>query len=285
MKKFIVLIVTLLLISGCDFNEDFSDKFVYTTSYPIEYATSVLYKDHANISSVYPNGADNKYEVTDKKKDKYSEGETFVYSGISNEALLARDLLNKNSNLQIIDATKGISTNSSYTRVWLNPSNYLKLCSNIKSGLIDYTDNAYVKEEINENYEVLKEKVSLLEVQLYNIGKNGNYDTILTTSDDLTFLTKYNINVVSIDENNVSIDKSYADAKKLVDDKKVNYIYVLEGQEINETQEKFISTNNLKKIEINNLFTLSEEERSENKDYITLMNEIIENYKTELYKQ
>lgn len=285
MKKIIIVLTMLLFVTGCDFVDDFSDKFVYTTSYPIEYATNMLYKDHANISSVYPNGATSKYEVTDKKKTKYAEGETFVYSGISNEAALARDLLNKNSNLKIIDATKGISTSSSYTKVWLNPSNYLKLCSNIKSGLIDYTDNAYVKEEINSNYESLKEKVSLLEVQLYNIGKNGNYNTLLTTSDDLNFLTKYNINVVSIDENNASIDKSYADAKKLVDDKKVNYIYLMEGQELNDTQEKFISTSNLKKIEINDLFTLSEEERSESKDYITLMNEIIENYKTELYKQ
>jgi len=284
MKKFLVLLAVLFLITGCDFVDDFSDKYVYTTSYPIEYATNMLYKDHANISSVYPNGANSKYEVTEKKKEKYAEGETFIYSGISNEAFLARDLLNKNGKLQIIDATKGISNNYSYTRVWLNPSNYLMLCSNIKSSLIDYTENAYVKEEIASNYDLLNEKISELDVQLYNIGRNGNYDTILSASDDLNFLSKYNINVISIDEKNEQSDKSYADAKKLITDKKIEYIYYIEGQELNASQEKFISENSLKKIEINDLFTLSEEERAEGKDYISLMNEIIENYKTELYK-
>ena len=284
MKKLLVLFAVIFLLSGCDFVDDFSDKYVYTTSYPIEYATTMLYKDHANISSVYPNGANSKYEVTDKKKEKYADSETFIYAGISNEAFLARDLLNINGKLQIIDATKGISNNYSYTRVWLNPANYLMLCSNIKSSLIEYNENAYVKEEIAKNYNLLNEKISELDVQLYNIGRNGNYDTILTTSDDLNFLTKYNINVVSIDEKNEQSDKSYADAKKLITDKKIEYIYYIEGQELNPTQEKFISDNSLKKIEINDLFTLSEEERAENKDYISLMNEIIEKYKTELYK-
>ncbi len=284
MKKILVLLFVIFLLTGCDFVDDFSDRYLYTTSYPIEYAASMLYKDHANISSVYPNGATSSYEVTEKKKDIYSEGETFIYSGISNEATLARDLLNRNGKLQIIDATKGISNNYSFTRVWLSPSNYLMLCSNIKSSLIDYSTNTYIKEEIAENYDLLNEKISELDVQLYNIGKNGNYNTILSTSDDLNFLTKYNINVISIDEKNESIDKSYADAKKLIDEKKIMYVYYIEGQVLNETQEKFITSNSLKKIEINDLFTLSEEERKDNKDYISLMNEIIEKYKTELYK-
>ena len=216
MKKVFIILLSVLLLSSCDFVDDFNDKYVYTTNYPIEYATSMLYKDNSNVSSVYPNGADKTYEVTDKKKDKYAAGEIFVYSGISEEAPLARDLLNKNGKLKIIDATKGISNSYNFTKVWLNPSNYLMLCSNIKSSLIEYTDNAYVKEEIQKNYDSLNEKVSELDVQLYNIGKNGNHNTILTTSDDLTFLSKYNINVISIDANNESIDKSKSDAKKLI---------------------------------------------------------------------
>ena len=45
-KKILLVLCSLLLISGCDmFKEDFSDKYVYTTMYPIEYATTELYKD------------------------------------------------------------------------------------------------------------------------------------------------------------------------------------------------------------------------------------------------
>ena len=285
MKKFSILLIGILLLSGCSFNDDFSDKLIYTTSYPIEYATSMLYGDYGKISSVYPNGADTKYEVTEKKKDIYSKGEKFIYSGIANEGYLARDLLNKNGNLQIIDATKGLQSSTTITSSWLDPSNYLMLCSNIKSGLIDYTSNVYTKENIEKNYNLLNEKVSELDVALYDIGKNGNYNTILTTSNVFNYLTKYNINVISLDTNNDAIDRAYSDAKKAISDKSIQYIYYIEGDEFNEQQEKLVTDNSLVKVTINNLFTLSDEERNENKNYITLMNEIIENYKKELYKK
>ena len=285
MKKFSILLIGILLLSGCSFNDDFSDKLIYTTSYPIEYTTSMLYGDYGKISSVYPNGADTKYEVTEKKKDIYSKGEKFIYSGIANEGYLARDLLNKNGNLQIIDATKGLQASTTITSSWLDPSNYLMLCSNIKSGLIDYTSNVYTKENIEKNYNLLNEKVSELDVALYDIGKNGNYNTILTTSNVFNYLTKYNINVISLDTNNDAIDRAYSDAKKSISDKSIQYIYYIEGDEFNEQQEKLVTDNSLVKVAINNLFTLSDEERNENKNYITLMNEIIENYKKELYKK
>ena len=284
-KKILLVLCSLLLISGCDmFKEDFSDKYVYTTMYPIEYATTELYKDYANISSVYPNGSDIEYEVSNKKKKQYSTGEIFIYSGIANEATLARDLLNLNENIKIIDGTKGMN-NKSIASVYLDPSNFLMICSNIKSSLKEYNENVYVKEGIENNYRELNEKVSELDVKLYDIGKNGNYKTILTTNDVFSFLTKYNINVVSIDANNDNIDKSYAEANKLIENKEVQYIYYLEGDEFTPAQEKFISDNSLMKIEINNVFSLSDEERQEEKDYISIMNETIDNYKKELYKK
>lgn len=285
MKKILFVILSCLLISGCELNYDFKDKFLYVTAYPMEYAANVLYSDYATISSVYPMGSDKTYEVTEKKKDKYAEAETFIYSGLANEAYLAKDLLNRNEKLQLIDATKGMTLNSDISALWLDPSNYLMLCSNIKSSLIDYNENVYVKEAIEENYKKLNEKVSELDVLLYDIGKNGNYSTILTTNNALNYLTKYNIEVISIDENNQSLDKAYANAKKLISSKEIQYIFYLKGDKLNQTQEKLITDNSLIKIEINNLFTITDAEKSESKDYITIMNEIITNYKKELYKK
>ena len=61
--------------------------------------------------------------------------------------------------------------------------------------------------------------------------------------------------------------------------------WLLEGDEFTPAQEKFISDNSLMKIEINNVFSLTDEERQEEKDYISIMNETIDNYKKELYKK
>ena len=285
MKKFL-LALGCILLTGCSLEYDFSDKYLYTTAYPIEYAASSLYSDHATVSSVYPMGSDKTYEVTEKKKDIYAESETFIYSGLANEAYLARDLLNRNENLQLIDATKGMTTTTDISGLWLNPSNYLMLCSNIKSSLIDYNENVYIKENIEENYKKLNEKVSELDVKLYDIGKNGNYNTILTTNNVLTYLKKYNINVISIDEkNNTSLDKSYADAKKAITNKEIQYIFYLKGDKLTPSQEKLIADHSLLKIEINDLFTITDAEKAEGKDYISIMNDIIDNYKKELYKK
>ena len=283
-NKLYILILMCLLLTSCQFGEKFNEKYVYTTMYPIEYATSALYGEQAKVTSVYPNGVDQQYEVTDKKKLKYSKSEIFVYSGIANEALLARDLLNLNNKLNIIDATKGMNFNK-IASTWLDPSNYLMLCSNIKSSLIDYNSNPYIKDQIEEKYKELNVSISELDVQLYNIGKNGNYDTILVTDDVFNYLTKYNINVISIDSKNETLDKSYANAKKLISEKKIQYIYYIDGEELTDSQNKFISDNSLVKIKIPNIFTLTDDDKKENKTYISIMNDIITDYKKELYKK
>lgn len=286
MKKTILGVLTCLtFMTGCTFGEDFNDKLLYTTMYPVEYATNELYSDYAKIQSVYPNGANNKYEVTQKKKEIYANSEIFIYAGIANEAYLARDMININEDLKLIDATKGMDANSELESIWLDPSNYLMLCSNIKSSLMDYNDNPYVKEAIEDNYKKLNEKISSLDVLFYNIGKNGNFNTILTTSNVFNYLTKYNINVVSLDNKNETLDKAYADAKKLIDKKEIKYIYYIDGEELSDRQNKFISDNGITKIILPNLFTLTDEERKANEDYISLMNEIIDSYKKELYKK
>ena len=286
MKKiFSVLLVCFLFLTGCNINDDFNDSYIYVTTYPIEYATTALYSDYAKVSSVYPNGSKSDYKVTEKKKDKYSTGEIFIYSGVSGEAYLAKDLYNRNDNIQLVDATKGMSRDLKNESMWLNPSNYLMLCSNIKSGLIEYNDNVYIKEKIENNYKTLNEMVSELDVSLYDIGKNGNYKTILTTNDVFNYLTKYNINVISLDENNKTIDKAYAEAKKLVSTKAIQYVYYLEYDTLNERQEKFISENSIVKVPIKSMFTITEEEKNNNKDYISMMNDVIDNYKKELYKK
>ncbi|MDD6271892.1 MAG: metal ABC transporter substrate-binding protein [bacterium] len=285
MKKIITILCLCLLVSGCEWDYNFNDEYLYTTMYPIEYATKELYSDHAKIESVYPMGSDNTYEVTQKKKDEYAKGTTFIYSGLANEAYLARDLLNKNGNLQLIDATKSMTSEGDISSIWLDPSNYLMLCSNIKSSLIDYNDNAYVKEDIEEHYKELNEKVSELDVQLYNIGKNGNYNTLLTTNDVFNYLTKYNINIISLDSDNQQIDKAYSDANKMISNKSIQYLFYLEGDEFTERQQKLITDYSLIAIEINNLFTLNDDEKNANEDYVTIMNNIISEYKKELYKK
>lgn len=286
MKKILIIILSLLIITGCSWEkESFEDEYTYTTIYPIEFATKTIYQDYSNISSIYPSGINIKeYKLTDKQLDKYSKGEKFIYNGLGNEAPIAKDLLNLNENIEIIDAMKGMSYTYGLEEIWLDPSNYLMVARNIKDSLKDYTENIYTKEEIENNYTALKEQISEIDVELFNIGKNKNYDNMLTANNVFSYLTKYDINVISLDSSNANSDKLYSDAKKLIEKKSIKYIYVLKGTELNANITKLIQDYSLEKLEINDLANITDEQRKNGSTYLTIMNEILELFKKELYK-
>lgn len=281
MKKIIVLLMSLFLLTGC-LEEEKLDKIAYTTYYPLEFATNYMYKDFATVKSIYPNGIDtSKYTLTDKQKSIYASSDMFVYAGVTDEVKLAAEFLNTNQNISIIDGTKGLSYSSEVCELWLDPSNYLMIARNIKSTLIDYANNVYDEEKIDKLYDELKIKISEIDVDLTMMGKNASNKNILVTNDSFNFLSKYNINVISIKEGDT---KSINDAKKLINSGEIKYAYVLRGNTLSEEIETFIKNYNLEKIEIDSMYTITDEDKNNGNDYLSIMTENINKFKTELFR-
>lgn len=281
MKKVIVLLMSLFLLTGC-LEEEKLDKIAYTTYYPLEFATNYMYKDFATVKSIYPNGIDtSKYTLTDKQKSIYAASDMFVYAGVTDEVKLAAEFLNTNQNISIIDGTKGLSYSSEVCELWLDPSNYLMIARNIKSTLIDYANNVYDEEKIDKLYDELKIKISEIDVDLTMVGKNASKKNILVTNDSFNFLSKYNINVISIKEGDT---KSINDAKKLINSGEIKYAYVLRGNTLSEEIETFIKNYNLEKIEIDSMYTITDEDKNNGNDYLSIMTENINKFKTELFR-
>lgn len=281
MKKVIVLLMSLFLLTGC-LEEEKLDKIAYTTYYPLEFATNYMYKDFATVKSIYPNGIDtSKYTLTDKQKSIYASSDMFVYAGVTDEVKLAAEFLNTNQNISIIDGTKGLSYSSEVCELWLDPSNYLMIARNIKSTLIDYASNVYDEEKIDKLYDELKIKISEIDVDLTMMGKNASNKNILVTNDSFNFLSKYNINVISIKEGDT---KSINDAKKLINSGQIKYAYVLRGNTLSEEIETFIKNYNLEKIEIDSMYTITDEDKNNGNDYLSIMTENINKFKTELFR-
>ena len=284
MKKVIVLLMSLFLLTGC-LEEEKLDKIAYTTYYPLEFATNYMYKDFATVKSIYPNGIDtSKYTLTDKQKSIYASSDMFVYAGVTDEVKLAAEFLNTNQNISIIDGTKGLSYSSEVCELWLDPSNYLMIARNIKSTLIDYANNVYDEEKIDKLYDELKIKISEIDVDLTMMGKNASKKNILVTNDSFNFLSKYNINVISIDNKNESNTKALNEAKKLINNKDLKYIYVLKGSTLSSETETFIKNYNLEKLEIDPMYTLTDDLRKDGHDYISVMMDNITKFKTELFR-
>ncbi len=281
MKKVIVLLMSLFLLTGC-LEEEKLDKIAYTTYYPLEFATNYMYKDFATVKSIYPNGIDtSKYTLTDKQKSIYAASDMFVYAGVTDEVKLAAEFLNTNQNISIIDGTKGLSYSSEVCELWLDPSNYLMIARNIKSTLIDYANNVYDEEKIDKLYDELKIKISEIDVDLTMMGKNASKKNILVTNDSFNFLSKYNINVISIKEGDT---KSINDAKKLINSGEIKYVYVLRGNTLSEEIETFIKNYNLEKIEIDSMYTITDEDKNNGNNYLSIMTENINKFKTELFR-
>ena len=285
MKRFLVLLISLFMITGCFGENTSTDQVAYTTYYPIEYATKYMYKDFCDVSSIYPGGADiDNYTLTEKQEDIYSKADYFVYAGVSDEVNLAVKFLNTNAALKIIDATKGLNFNQDIVELWLDPSNYLMIARNVKSTLEDYENNVYNQNTINELYDELKIKISELDVEFTMMGKNATRKTLLVTDDTFNFLSKYGLNIISLDKDNTNITKNYNDAKDAISKGDVTYIYTLGNKELSEDVETFITDNNLTKLEIDPLYTLSDEHRRNNDDYISVMEDNISKFKTELFR-
>lgn len=285
MKKLIIGLLSLLLLTGCNNITNKEDTKIYTTYYPIYYFTDYLYGKYANINTIYPSGVEiNKYDLTDKQKSIYSKSDIFIYTGIKKEIDLAVDLLNQNENLRISDATKGLNYKNDISELWLDPSNALMIARNIKTNLKDYEENVYNKNYIEDQYKDLKIKISELDVELTLMGKNASKNAILVSDNSLNFLTKYNIKVLSVNSDNEDYTKNLNEAKELISNGNIKYIYKPTGSTLNEEIQNIVNNYKLEELEIKTMYTISEDDKKESLDYLTIMEENITKLKTELFR-
>ena len=288
LKLFILPIIVLLLFSGCNLFkvDNLEDIDIITTSYPLEYIINRLYGKHSTVSSIFPDGTDTyTYKLNDKALATYSKKDLFVYVGYGRDKDFAVNLLNRNDNLLIIDGSLGMKPDY-IDELWLNPSNLLMVALNIKNGLTEYINNNYLIKEIETNYEALKLDLSMLDAEIKITAENATSKTIVSATKSLNFLKKYGFNVISLDDDNTSLDKTIAEVNSLISENKIKYIYTLDNIENNESTKALLDNNsNLTLIKLKRLDSIKDDERKNNEtSYFTLMNYNIDQLKKETYK-
>ncbi len=272
---FILCIITLTITTGCN-NDKLEGSNITTTIYPIEYLVNVLYGDKSNINSIYPNDTDvSKYELTEKQLNDYSKSTSlFVYNGLSNEKEIAKTLINKNSRLQIIDASYGLKYKYGIEELWLNPNNYLMLANTIKDDLKNLSSSKYSAEQIEENYNKLEESLTTLDAELRTIAKaaiKNNNETIIIAYNSFGFLEKYGFKIINISsENNIT-----SNIKNKFKDKTYTKIFVNDTDNISDSIKDIVDNYDAELIEINTMATLTDKERSNGDNYLTIMNDFI----------
>ena len=288
MKKIVNILVLLCLVislSGCIKRDSMEDITIYTTNYPTEYITRRLYGEYSDIESIYPDGVNiNNYKLTNKQIEDYSKADLFIFNGLSNEKNYVESMRENNKDLKIIDTTLSMEYNNSIEELWLDPSNFLMMAQNIKTGFGEYIDSYYLNNKIEKNYEELKIEASNLDAKIKDVISNANSKTIVASSNLFKYLEKYGLTVYSLDEDNSDVNAVYRDVKNMINNGKIKYIFVTSNEDSSSTVKQLIDETNVQTQDWNTLSNLTEIQRTENEDYFTLMNSNLELLKNELYK-
>lgn len=288
MKKIVNILVLLCLVislSGCIKRDSMEDITIYTTNYPTEYITRRLYGEYSDIESIYPDGVNiNNYKLTNKQIEDYSKADLFIFNGLSNEKNYVESMRENSKDLKIIDTTLSMEYNNSIEELWLDPSNFLMMAQNIKTGFGEYIDSYYLNNKIEKNYEELKIEASNLDAKIKDVISNANSKTIVASSNLFKYLEKYGLTVYSLDEDNSDVNAVYRDVKNMINNGEIKYIFVTSNEDSSSTVKQLIDETNVQTQDWNTLSNLTEIQRTENEDYFTLMNSNLELLKNELYK-
>ena len=137
-------------------------------------------------------------------------------------------MINNNKNLKVIDVSMGMTYENNITELWLNPYNYLMMAQNTKNGLLEYIDNPYLISNSNgtgiENrYDELKYNLSRLDADIKEAISLAPNKTIVVDNDMFKYLEKYNLNVISLEDNDNRIVFSFKETLPSVNIKPKKY--------------------------------------------------------------
>ena len=286
--KYLILIIMLLPITlfatGCE-TDNMEGIDIVVTNYPTEYIAKALYDEHSNIESIYPDGITiDEYKLSKKQKQDYAKKDVFIYNGlIEKERNLAIDLLTINPNLKIIDTAYVLETKYSPEELWLNPSSLLMMTENVRLGLEEYATSTYIKKDIDEKYENLKVELSELDADYRESVNNTNEKTIVVADSTLKYLEKFGLTVYCID--NDASDKTINIVNSLIENNEVSYIIKFKNIDLPDNANKIIERNpDIKTLELHKLDNITDIERKNKSNYISIMQDNLNTLKSELYQ-
>ena len=286
-RKLLYLLVLLgipFILTGCT-NDSMDNIDIIVTNYPNEYVVKSLYSDHATITSIYPDGVDtDNYKISTKQKNEYSKKDLFVYNGLlEKERNLAVDLLAINPDLRIIDTAYVLETDYSPEELWLNPSSLLMMSQNVRLSLNEYISNSFLKKEVDEKYDALKITLSEVDADYRVAFESTDNKTIVVADSALKYLEKFGLEVICIDSD--ATQKTLSDAENLIKAGSINYVFMFKGQDVNENTKTLLDNySGLQTMELHKLDNITDAERSEKKDYVSIMKDNLEAIKKELYQ-
>ena len=157
------------------------------------------------------------------------------------------------------------------------------MSQNVRLSLNEYITSTYLKKDVDDAYNELKIELSEVDAEYRVAVDSTNNKTIVVADSALKYLEKFGLNVICIDSD--ATQKTLSDAEELINNQSISYIMMFKGEEVNDNAKYLLDNySGLQKLELHKLDNITDEERSDKKDYISIMKDNLELIKKELYQ-
>lgn len=292
MKNMLIPLILLLGLVGCSpgtSSNDQADKIqIYTSIYPIQYATEKIAGDLAEVNTIYPPGVDtHNYEPTSKEVTYIADADAFFYVGGNMESFASTiQTALANQNLMFVELSEHEALfehdNNDHKEeshghdhdphIWLDPLRMIDIGELIKTDLsITYPDYA---DDFTRNFDVYKAELLALDETFNEELSKRDTDYFIVTHGAYEYWEEsYGINQIPIRGRSNSDEPSQKDlvavAEFAADHKLKNVLF----EKNNDDYVSTIILNHLdgKKLYLHNLEVLTADDISNNEDYLSLM--------------
>lgn len=314
MKKFqkmlFLFLFTTIMISGCSNEKNTANREKITINssiYPLEYLAKEIGGSNVEVKNIVPVGMESHdFEPSIKDIAKIKEGELFLFIGSGFEDWTGK-LISENKGLNSLEASKSVNlipiTDAGHSEeegsdhkdedhtdkdphIWLSPINMIEIGNSVKNELVNLDQEN--KEKYEENFKNLKNNLEELDKKYRDALKNKTSDTILVSHSAFAYLAnEYSFNQLPVSGVSPDSEPTPKTMSKIVDiakEKKLKYIY-FETLVSPKSAEVIAKEAGLKTLVLNPIEGLTEKEKKNGKNYISLMEDNLINIKKELLKK
>lgn len=319
MKKLILIMISIMtLLAGCDgsekteVSEEGKKLSVYTSIYPMNFLVSEIGGDMVAVKSVVPLGTDpHDYEPSMKTIADIGQADLFVYNGAGLEPWAEKvsselgdgKAIEASSYVKLIDINESQEDEEEHhdeheddhdedhghgskdPHIWLSLSNMDTIANAVREKLSELDPEN--SEKYSENYEALSEKFSELDKRYRDGLESRTSNTIMVSHSAFGYLARdYEIEQISVTGVSPSAEPSPRTLSRLIDiskEKNLKHIY-FETLASPKSAEMISKEAKLEPAVLNTIEGLTEENIARGDNYITLMEENLENIKKELLK-
>ncbi|MFS1519315.1 metal ABC transporter solute-binding protein, Zn/Mn family [Bacillus sp. SCS-151] len=317
-RVYAIAIMIMLVLVGCSnqnntvatspTNEETLQ--IYTTLYPLEDFTKKIGKEHVEVVSVIPAGADaHTFEPTPKKMIEIANANLFIYSSnqLENYVDKMKDALEKENVQFVATADKLISEEQNHSEeekpeenehedsdhdqhdddlnphVWLDPTLAIELAAEITDALAALKPEA--KDDFENNFLLLKEELTNLDNQFQTTIEQAERREILVSHAAYSYWeSRYGIKqiaVAGISSTNEPSQKQLAEIIETANEHQIKYI-LLEQNVKPKVTDVIKNELNATPLQIHNLSVLTDDDISNGEDYFSLMEKNLETLKIAL---